>query len=468
MDYFPLFARLQDQPCLVVGGGEVGLRKVRQLHRAGARVTCNAPALHPDLEAMVETGELHAVRAPFQADLVAEHLLIIAATGEPDVNRAVAEAARTAGRLCNVVDDGEACSFIVPSVIDRSPLLVAISTGGEAPMVARLLRQQIETWLPEGIAGLASWVGRWRKRVAERIPDTGLRVRFWQGVLDGSPAEQVLAGRERSADNLLEQRLNSESAQPVVGEAWLVGAGPGDPGLLTRRGQYLLQRADAVLYDRLVSSQIIDLARRDAELICVGKQGGGPSTDQDDINRELLRRVRQGQRVCRLKGGDPFVFGRGGEELQALAEAGLPFQAVPGITAASGCAAYAGIPLTHRGLAEGVSFVTGHRAAGAPPTDWGPLVQSGHTLVIYMGARRVAALCQDLQDHGKAATTPAAVVEQGTTRDQRVTGGTLATLPDRLGTVRTPGLLIVGDVARLAGELQWFETSSEADRSAHA
>jgi uroporphyrin-III C-methyltransferase/precorrin-2 dehydrogenase/sirohydrochlorin ferrochelatase len=465
MDYFPIFARLQDQPCLVVGGGEVGLRKVRQLHRAGAKVTCNAPALHSDLEALAEAGVLRVVKSAFQADLVSEHLLIIAATGDADVNRAVADAAHAAGRLCNIVDDGEACGFIVPSVIDRSPIVVAISSGGEAPMVARLVRQQIETWLPEGIARLASWVGGWRKQVAQRIPDARVRVRFWQDVLDGSPAEQLLAGRESSADNLLEQRLESETVHGCVGEAWLVGAGPGDPGLLTRRGQYLLQRADAVLYDRLVSPQIIDLARRDAELVCVGKQGGGPSTDQGDINRELLRRVRQGQRVCRLKGGDPFVFGRGGEELQALAEAGLPFQAVPGITAASGCAAYAGIPLTHRNLAEGVSFVTGHRAPGSPPADWAPLVQSGHTLVIYMGARRVAALCQDLQDHGKAATTPAAVVEQGTTRDQRVTGGTLATLPGRLGEVRTPGLLIVGDVARLAGELQWFEAAPESGQS---
>ena len=465
MDYFPLFAAVQDQPCLVVGGGEVALRKVRQLRRAGARVTVNAPALRPELQALADSGDLVVEAGPFQPGLVPAHLLIIAATSDHDVNHAVADAARDAKRFCNVVDDGDACSFIVPSVVDRTPLILAISTGGRAPMVARMLRQQIETWLPERIAELAKWVDRWRQRVAQRVPASGARVQFWQDNLDGAPAEQVLAGREAAADQLLAQRLDG-AGQATAGEAWLVGAGPGDPGLLTRRGQYLLQRADTVLYDRLVATEILDFARRDAQLICVGKQGGGPSTAQQDINRELVRRVRRGERVCRLKGGDPFVFGRGGEELQALAAAGLPFQAVPGVTAASGCATYAGIPLTHRGLAEGVSFVTGHRAPGAPDTDWTPLVQSGHTLVIYMGGRRVAALCDALLAHGKAANTPAALVEQGTTRDQRVTGGTLADLPARLHEVRTPALLVVGAVAGLAGQLQWLEASAPASRAA--
>ena len=466
MEYFPLFAVLKNQPCLVVGGGEVALRKIRQLRRAGGRVTCNAPALHPEIRTWADAGELQIVEAEFRPELVASQLLIIAATSDRATNRAVASAAREAGKLCNVVDDGEACTFIVPSIIDRSPLVVAISSGGRAPMVARMLRQQIENWLPERVADLAHWVSRWRPRVADRIPAGSARVQFWQDALDSAPAEQVLAGREATADQLLEKRLADGPAMQSQGEAWLVGAGPGDPGLLTRRGQYLLQRADSVLYDRLVAPEIVDLARRDAELVCVGKQGGGPSTHQADINRELIRRVRNGERVCRLKGGDPFIFGRGGEELQALAEAGLPFQAVPGITAASGCAAYAGIPLTHRGMAEGVSFVTGHRATGAPETDFGPLVASGHTLVIYMGGRRVAELCATLQHHGKAASTPAAMVEQGTTRDQRVTGASLATLPGKLTEVRSPALLVVGDVAALADELRWFDAEPGAARAA--
>lgn len=465
MDYFPLFADLNDQPCLVVGGGEVALRKLRQLRRAGARVTCNAPRLHPELQAWADAGDLRIVPGDFQDALVAEHLLIIAATSEQKVNRAVADAARKAGRLCNVVDDGESCSFIVPSVIDRSPLVIAISSGGRAPMVARMLRQQMEDWLPERIGQLALWVGRWRQRVAAVLPAGSTRVQFWHEVLDGAPAEQVMAGRETAADQLLEQRLSNAPTAPR-GEAWLVGAGPGDAGLITRRGQYLLQRADSVLYDRLVSPEILDLARRDAELVCVGKQGGGPSADQADINAEMIRRVRNGERVCRLKGGDPFVFGRGGEEMQALAGAGLPFQAVPGVTAASGCAAYAGIPLTHRGVAEGVSFVTGHRAPGAPETNWRPLVESGHTLVIYMGGRRLAALCTTLQQHGKAASTPAAMVEQGTTPEQRVTGGTLGSLPGRLPDVRSPALLVVGDVAAMADELKWFDTDPATAQAA--
>lgn len=466
MDYLPICAALQDQPCLVVGGGDVGLRKVRQLRRAGARVTVNAPRLSPSVRALADAGEVQVVPGEFQPGLVAKHLLIIAATSDRGVNHAVAAKARAERRLCNVVDDGDASGFIMPSVIDRSPILIAVSSGGRAPMVARILRQQIEDWLPDRVARLAQWVNRWRERVAIRIPKDAARVQFWQATLDGSPAEQVLAGREQTADRLLQQRLKEAPTLPA-GEAWLIGAGPGDPGLLTRRAQHLLQRADTVLYDRLVNPEILDFARRDATLISVGKQGGGPSTDQADINRELIRRVRRGERVCRLKGGDPLIFGRGGEELQALAKAGLSFQAVPGVTAASGCAAYAGIPLTHRGLAEGVSFVTGHRAPGTPATDWAPLVKSGHTLVIYMGGRRVGSLCEDLRTHGKPATTPAVLIEQGTTREQRVTGGTLASLPGRLAAIHTPALLIVGDVAALADDLHWFANGPATTRAAH-
>jgi uroporphyrin-III C-methyltransferase/precorrin-2 dehydrogenase/sirohydrochlorin ferrochelatase len=456
MEYLPIFAALTDQPCLVVGGGAVAERKVRQLRRAGASITVNAPDLTPELQRLAATGALTVVAASFQPELVARHLLIIAATADHEVNHAVAAAARATQRLCNVVDDGAASSFIMPAVIDRSPLLVAVSSGGIAPMLARTLRQQIESWLPDRVGALAGWIGRWRARVAHRLPAGHRRVQFWQDVLDGLPAEQVLAGREAAADQLLAQRLR-DAGQRQVGEAWIVGAGPGDPELITRRGAHLLQRADTVLYDRLVAPEVLDIARRDAELICVGKVGGGPCTTQAFINTELIRRVRHGERVCRLKGGDPCVFGRGGEELEALAGAGLPYQVVPGVTAASGCAAYAGIPLTHRAIAEGVCFVTGHRAAGAPETNWTPLVQSGHTLVIYMGGRRVAALCAALQTHGKPADTAAALIEQGTTHEQRVTGATLGTLPGRVAEVRTPALLVVGQVAALAAQLRWLD-----------
>jgi len=454
MDYFPLFADLHDRPCLIVGGGAVASRKVRQLQRAGARVTVNAPQLTAELHKLAEDGKITHAAGDFDPALIQDHLLIIAATDDRQTNHAVAAAARTSQRLCNVVDDGPACSFIVPSVVDRSPLLIAVSSGGQAPMLARSLRQQIDAWLPTRVADLARWIARWRKRVGQAMPSFQDRVQFWQQALDGAPAEQVLAGREAAADALLESQLKGEI--PASGEAWLVGAGPGDPELITQRGLSLLQRADAVLYDRLVAPALLDHARRDAELVCVGKQGGGPAVKQADINSELIKRVRQGQRVCRLKGGDPFIFGRGGEELQSLVAARLPYQVVPGITAAAGCAAYAGIPLTHRQLAAGVSFVTGHRAEGAPPTDFGPLVRSGQTLVIYMGGRRLEALCEELQANGKSPETPAALIERGTTPTQRVTGGTLADLATRVDNVASPALLIVGDVVALSESLQWF------------
>lgn len=464
MDYFPLFADLHDRPCLIVGGGAVASRKVRQLRRAGARVTVNAPELSAELQGLAEAGEIAHAAGEFDPALINTHLLIIAATDNRQINHAVAAAARADQRLCNVVDDGPACSFIVPSVVDRSPLLIAVSSGGQAPMLARSLRQQIDAWLPTRAANLARWIARWRKRVGQAMPSFQDRVQFWQRALDGAPAEQVLAGREAAADALLEAQLKGHTASR--GEAWLVGAGPGDPELITQRGLTLLQRADAVLYDRLVEPALLNHARRDAELVCVGKQGGGPAVKQADINDELITRVRQGQRVCRLKGGDPFIFGRGGEELQSLVAAGLPYQVVPGITAAAGCAAYAGIPLTHRELAAGVSFITGHRANGAPATDFRPLVRSGQTLVIYMGGRRLEALCEELQAHGKSPATPAALIERGTTPAQCVTGGTLADLATRVSNVASPALLIVGDVVALSESLQWFVGESADTRVA--
>jgi uroporphyrin-III C-methyltransferase/precorrin-2 dehydrogenase/sirohydrochlorin ferrochelatase len=464
MDYFPLFADLHHRPCLIVGGGAVAARKVRQLRRAGARVTVNAPELTAELQSLAEAGEIAHASRDFDPALIHTHLLIIAATDDRQTNHAVAAAARASQRLCNVVDDGPACTFIVPSVVDRSPLLIAVSSGGQAPMLARSLRQQIDAWLPARVANLARWIARWRKRVGQALPSFPDRVEFWQQALDGAPAEQVLAGREAAADDLLEAQLNGRSA--ARGEAWLVGAGPGDPELITQRGLNLLQRADAVLYDRLVAPALLDHARRDAELVCVGKQGGGAAVKQADITRQLIARVRRGQRVCRLKGGDPFIFGRGGEELQSLVDAGLPYQVVPGITAAAGCAAYAGIPLTHRELAAGVSFVTGHRADGAPATDFKPLVRSGQTLVIYMGGRRLEALCKELQTHGKSPETPAALIERGTTPAQCVTGGTLADLAARVDKVASPALLIVGDVVALAESLRWFVSESTDARVA--
>ncbi len=457
MDYFPIFAELHGRPCLVVGGGTVALRKTRQLRRAGAMVTVNAPRLDPALATIADAGEIRHVRSVFDPALIDDHWLIIAATNDATVNRDIARTSAARHRFCNVVDDGDASGCILPSIVDRSPLTIAISSGGRAPVLARMLRQRLDDWLPKNTGALARWIGRWRHEVKRKIRRHSARLQLWHGILDSDTAKDVLAGRLSAADQKLREALDTTDSN-AQGEAWLVGAGPGDPELLTRRGLRLLQRADAVLYDALVSPQLLELARRDAELVCVGKRAGGASVQQQAIDRELVRRVRAGQHVCRLKGGDPFLFGRGGEEALALREAGLPFQIVPGVTAATACAAYAGIPLTHRGLSNQVSFVTGRPGTGQTEPDWQSLAQRAGTLAIYMGARRLDALCATLQVAGLAPETPAALIANGTLAKQQLVTSTLANLPQEVRGSRAtaPALLIVGDVVRLAGKLQWF------------
>lgn len=469
MRHFPLFASLTGLPCLVVGGGAVAERKVRDLRSAGARVTVNSLRLSAALEADAAAGRIRAVRRPFDASLVRDHLLVIAATSDRAVNRAVSSAARIALRLCNVVDDPSLSTWISPAVVDRSPIMVAISSGGHAPLLARLVRQGLEQWLPASLGSLATWAGSWRGRVKARLANGTARRHFWESVLADVPrpgpgiAADVLAGRVPAADAAMATLL--EQAPPSgPGIAWLVGAGPGDAGLLTLRGLARLQEADLVLHDRLVSPAVLAFARRDAELIDVGKEGGGPSTSQAAINELLVSRVQAGARVCRLKGGDPYVFGRGSEEALALAEAGLPFEVVPGITAASGCAAYAGIPLTHRGLAHGVSLVTGHRAtlSGSAHRANAPRIapaNPGQTAVVYMGGQRLAEVCAALEADGHATATPAALVIAGTTTAQRCITGTLADIAEkaREAGIASPAILYVGAVVELQARLAWFQ-----------
>ncbi len=468
MDYLPIFASLAGQPCLVVGGGAVAERKALQLLAAGARVTVNAPALTPALEAALGEGRLSVARRPFDPALVPRQLLVIAASSDRAVNHAVADAARAALRLCNVVDDPAVSTFISPSVVDRSPLLIAVSSGGQAPVLARLVRQRLERWLPARLAELATWAGAWRERVKEALPDVTARRRLWEDVLAGvldartGPAQAVIDGRTAEADDALSRRLrNPENPGAMTGEAWIVGAGPGDPGLITASGLHCLQHADVVLHDRLVAPALLAFARRDAELIDVGKAGGSASTSQAHINALLLDRVRAGHRVCRLKGGDPYVFGRGSEEALALAAAGLPFRVIPGVTAASGCGAYAGIPLTHRHASCAVTFVTAHRGADAEP-DWQGLAALGQTLVVYMTGRRLAAVADALLRHGRPASTPAAVVMGGTTRDQRVVAGALGDIAGKAAAagVSSPAILYVGDVVALREQLDWFRPAA--------
>lgn len=470
MQYLPLFARLTNRPCLVVGGGAVAERKVELLLAAGARVTVNAPHLTPGLETGVAAGRIGVHRGPFDPTLVRTHLLVIGATSDPAVNQAVAAAADAALVLCNVVDNPQLSTYISPSLVDRSPLILAVSSGGAAPVLARLVRQQLELWLPLGLGTLATWAGEWRDRVKTRLPGVDRRRRLWeevfQGALDLRPgiARDGMAGRQAAADQAMEAALTAHTPSPnapepakPLGEAWLVGAGPGDPELLTLRGLYLLQRAEVVLYDRLVAPALLAYARRDAELINVGKTGGGISTSQAGINALLIARVQAGQRVCRLKGGDPYIFGRGSEEALALAAAGLPFQVVPGITAASGCGAYAGIPLTHRHTALAVTFVTG-QAGAEPGPDWARLAALGQTLVVYMSGRNLAEVSGALMAHGLAPATPAALVMDGTTDRQRRVIGTLGTLNAQVRAegLSSPAILYVGDVVALSEPLNWF------------
>ena len=455
MRSLPIFVQLQGQPCLLVGGGEIAARKARTLRNSGADITVVAPALGDELSAVVSEGEIRYINSRFAPEHLDRHLLVVAATGDRQVNQQVADAAAAACRLCNVVDDPELCSFTLPAIVDRAPLTIAIGTEGTSPVLARLLRERIEDWLPDRIGRLLSWSGRWRRTVAERIGSLTERRKFWEQVLDGSIADAVLNNREQDADRAVERALAADHAAAAPGEAWLVGAGPGDPGLLTRRATEVMRRADVILYDRLVSAEVLALGRRDARLIAVGKAPQGPSVPQNEINELLVALVGQGLRVCRLKGGDPFIFGRGGEEAAALRSAGYQVEVVPGITAAIGCAAAAQIPLTHRDTASAVTMVTGHDA-GETGADWPALAAGRQTLAMYMSVGRLPVLSQQLIEHGRAAQTPAAIIENGTYDEQRIVTGTLETIADvaREQRIAAPALLIVGDVVAQAGTLQ--------------
>jgi len=473
MNFLPVFLRLEQQACLVVGGGEVAARKVHLLQRAGARVTVVAPDLCPSLQRLhdgVDAAPAIAWRqGRFEAADLDGVVVVVAATNDTAVNRQVSELARQQRIPVNVVDQPALCSFIFPSIVDRSPVVVAISTGGASPVLARLLRARLETLIPAGYGRLADLLAGFRERVSQRFSQGSERRRFWERILQGPASEMVFAGRDAEAQKLIEAALagkpgpSGESEAGAVGEVYLIGAGPGDPDLLTFRALRLMQMADVVLYDRLVAAPILDLVRRDAERIYVGKKRDFHSVRQEEISRMLVRLASEGKRVVRLKGGDPFIFGRGGEEIELLAKNGIPFQIVPGITAASGCASYAGIPLTHRDHAQSVVFVTGHQKDGKVNLNWSSLVQPQQTLVIYMGLEGADVICHELISHGQAETTPVALVTHGSTPQQQVMIATLATLPERLSTteVHAPTLIIVGDVVKLHDTLAWFKTGEE-------
>ncbi|CRI57841.1 siroheme synthase CysG [Pseudomonas sp. CCOS 191] len=463
MDYLPLFHKLQGGRVLVVGGGEIALRKARLLADAGAALRVVAPEVDGQLATLAREGGGEVLVRGYQASDLDGCRLVIAATDDSALNAQVSAEAQARSLPVNVVDAPALCTVIFPAIVDRSPLVVAVSSGGDAPVLARLIRAKLEAWIPSAYGELAGLAARFRERVKALYPDVNQRRGFWETVFQGPIAERQLAGQGAEAERLLQAMVDGAPVQQG-GEVYLVGAGPGDPDLLTFRALRLMQQADVVLYDRLVAPAIIEMCRRDAERIYVGKRRADHAVPQDKINRLLVDLARQGKRVLRLKGGDPFIFGRGGEEIEELADEGIPFQVVPGITAASGCSAYGGIPLTHRDYAQSVRFVTGHLKDGTSNLPWNDLVAPAQTLVFYMGLVGLPTICAELIRHGRAANTPAALVQQGTTRNQRVFTGTLADLPALVARheVHAPTLVIVGEVVQLREKLAWFEGSQDA------
>jgi uroporphyrin-III C-methyltransferase/precorrin-2 dehydrogenase/sirohydrochlorin ferrochelatase len=462
MDAFPIFMKIKGRRCIVIGGGEVAARKVTMLLKADAAIMVISPELCDELAELLDAGKisyLNALFAPTQlSEQTGDACLVIAATDDQAINVAVSEAARLRNIPVNVVDAPDLCTFTMPSIVDRSPIVIAISSGGRAPVLARLIRTKIETMIPTSYGRLAALAAEFRGRVKQRFSSMQERRIFWEEVFQGPIAERVLSGQEAAARIALNDVLAGEADVANRGEVYLVGGGPGDPDLLTFRALRLMQQADVCVYDKLVSKEVIELVRRDAELVYVGKARDQHTLPQEEINELLVRLAKEGKRVLRLKGGDPFIFGRGGEEIETLMEHGVPFQVVPGITAACGVSSYAGIPLTHRDYAQSCIFTTGHLKNGTLDLDWPALVRPKQTVVIYMGLVGLDEICRQLIAHGLAETTPAAVVQQGTTPKQRVVVGNLQTLADQVTAAKMepPCLTIIGDVVNLREKLAWF------------
>jgi len=471
MRYFPLFVDLQGQPVLVVGGGAVAERKIRLLLAAGAEVAVAAPRLTRQLRAWANEGRLRHVGDAYAAAQVDGKRLVFAATGDNAVNQAVFRDAESRGVLVNTVDDVTHCRFISPAVIERGPVQIAISTGGASPVLARRLRSRIEALLPAGLGGVAEAARSLRSRVKRLLP-AAARKRFWERVMADANLlrwstmrpERVRIEMDRVLQGLRTSR-GGDAAAP--GRVYLVGAGPGNPDLLTLRALQALGQADVILHDRLVPEAVLELARRDADRVYVGKSAGEHHCSQREIERLMVSEARRGRTVVRLKGGDPFVFGRGGEEAEALRRAGVEFEVVPGITAATACAAYAGIPLTHRDHAQAVTLVTGHGAGETVP-DWARLTGAGRTIAVYMGVQQAARIRGELLAAGVPKHLPAAIVVDGSLPTQTVLTGTVGRLPELAAGVPAgrPGLLIIGQVATLGSTLCWFNEPAAVSEAA--
>ena len=464
MEYLPIFIQVKHRPCLVVGGGSIAARKVALLRKAQADVLVVSPELCPELQTLKQEKLIQHQAREFEDSDLDECVVVIAATNQRAVNEHVSALAHEMRLPVNVIDNPDLCSFIVPSIIDRSPVVIAVSTGGASPVLARLIRTRLEGTIPAAYGRLAKLVEGFREKVKTAFPNVESRRGFWEKILEGTVAELVFTGHEDEAAQMLDNAIDTQSAghaasPEMPGEVFLVGAGPGDPDLLTFRALRLMQQADVVVYDRLVSPAIMKMVRRDAEIVYVGKERDKHTMQQENINQLLVRLAKEGKRVLRLKGGDPFIFGRGGEEIEQLAQEGIAFQVVPGITAANGCSSYAGIPLTHRDYAQSCVFVTGHLKDGSVDLNWEALAHPNQTVVFYMGLHGAPTLCKEMVAHGLPASTPVALVEQGTTPQQRVLIATLDTLLDVINNedIKPPTLIIVGEVVTLHDKLKWVE-----------
>ena len=460
MNYLPIFIDIKQKPCLVVGGGDIAYRKMSLLLKANAQITCFDQSACANVQALADQGKITLIKRNFEAGDINTQTLIISATNNAQVNTQVSKLAHSANIPVNVVDSPDLCSFIMPSIVDRSPIIIAISSAGKTPVLARLIRAKLESTIPHAYGKLAELAGSFRDQVKAKFTNIEDRRFFWERAFSGIIAEKVFSGRVDEAKAAMQQQLD-DSTDSDVGEVYLVGGGPGDPDLLTFKALRLMQQADVILYDRLVSEGVMELVRRDAELIYVGKERDNHSVPQEGINQLLVDLAKKGRRVCRLKGGDPFIFGRGGEEIETLAENGIPFQVVPGITAASGCSTYSGIPLTHRDYSQSCRFVTGHLKDGSMNLPWDELAVEQQTIVFYMALKGAKYLSDKLIEHGMRGDMPVALVEKGTTPDHRVWTTTLVELPTIVATkpIKAPTLIIVGEVVKLREKLNWFDPS---------
>ena len=465
MDHLPIFLNVKGTRSLVVGGGFLAARKADLLLRAGCKLTVLAAELGDELARLAENHDFEHKTGDLAAEDLSGCVLVFGCSHDPAINRKLRELATEAGILVNVTDQPDSCDFIMPAIVDRSPLLVAVASGGASPLLTRMLKARFETTIPAAYGRLAEFAGGYRERIKELVPNGTRRRRFWEEMIDGPVAEHVFSGQLAQAESLMERLLAEarvDGSQPPVGEVYLVGAGPGDPDLLTFRALRLMQQADVVLYDRLIGDGILNLVRRDASRIYVGKRPKDHTISQEEIGQMLIRLAREGKRVLRLKAGDPFIFGRGGEEIEALSESGITFQVIPGVTAAAGCAAYAGIPLTHRDHAHACIFVTGHDKDGQPDLNWEALIQPRQTVVVYMGLSSLERIAAGFVAHGADPSTPAAIVENGTRDGQRVVTGTLASLPGKTAQagIQSPALIIIGSVVMLRDKLAWFAATN--------